>query len=174
MKTKTLITACFAGIGIFLLVNGSMAVIASFYMLTVTFADPFNRNISLLQFLVLSMPFISGLIFFAFAPGFAAMVCRRSKIADDDHATLIDPAVAITAACVVTGLMLALAQIPEFAQALSKQFLAAASPAYAANHQGEDYRIIMIRPGIYSVVALAFLWKAKALAAWLVSKYERP
>ncbi len=173
MKTKTLIAACFAGAGVYLVVTGSMSVVASLYMLGVTFSDPINRYMPLLQFLVLGMPFVSGLLFFGLAPQFAAMVCRRSKISEDDNATCIHPVLAITAACVICGVTLALSQVPEFAQLLSKQFLMAASPVYAANHQGEDYRIIMIRPGIYTIVSIIALWKAKAFAVWLVSRYEK-
>jgi len=32
MKTKTLITACFAGIGIYLILTGSMSVVTSLYI----------------------------------------------------------------------------------------------------------------------------------------------
>jgi len=174
MKTKTLITACFSGIGIYLILTGSMSVVASLYMLKVTFSDPVNRYMPLLQFLVLGMPFVSGLLFFAFAPQFAALVCRRSNITKEDRAIFIDPRLAITTACVIAGLMLALSQVPEFVQLLSKQFLMAASPAYAALHQGENPKIIMIRPGIYTAVSIFFLWKAKALAGWLASRYEKP
>jgi hypothetical protein len=174
MKTKTLITACFAGVGIYLIISGAVSVIASFYMVFVTFSDQLNRTMALLQFLVLSMPFISGLVFFGFARLLADVVCRRSSIDDSEPVTALHPTLAITTACVICGLMLALGQVPEFAQALGKQFLAAASPVYAANHQGEDYRILMIRPGVYSAVAIVLLWKAKALGSWLVSRYEKP
>ena len=174
MKAKTLITACFAGTGVFLLVTGSMKVLVSLYLVTTVHNDPDNRYLMLAQYLVLSMPFISGLIFLGLAPTLAAVVCRRSKIGEDELARFIQPVVAITVACVISGLTLALSQIPEFAQLVSKQFLAAASPVYASNHPHENYKIIMIRPGIYSAVAVILLWKAKALATWLVSRYESP
>ena len=128
----------------------------------------------LFQFLVLGMPFVSGLLFFAFAPQFAKLVCWRSNIAEEDRAILIDPRLAITTACVIAGLMLALSQVPEFAQLLSKQFLMAANPRYAAENQGENLKIVMIRPGIYTAVSICVLWKAKAIGDWLVSKYEKP
>jgi len=82
----------------------------------------------LFQFLVLGMPFVSGLLFFRIRTPIAKLVCRRSNIAEEDRAILIDPRLAITTACVIAGLMLALSQVPEFAQLLSKQFLMAAQP----------------------------------------------
>jgi MFS family permease len=174
MKTKTMITACFAGIGIYLILTGSMSVVASLYMLKLTASGQADRYMALFQFLVLGMPFIGGLLFFAFAPQFAALVCRRSEITEEDRAIFIEPRLAITTACVIAGLMVALSQIPEFVQLFSKKFLMAANPEYAAFHEGENLKILMIRPGIYSVLSIFVLWKAKALAGWLVSKYEKP
>jgi len=174
MKIKTLTAACFAGTGIYLVLTGSMSVIFSFYMITDLGGDPFNKRMVLLQYLALCMPFIIGVLFLALAPKFAAVVCRCAKIGEEEITAIIHPEVAIMAACVVTGLTLAISQIPEFAQLAGKQFLAAANPVYAADHRGEDFRMIMIPPGLYSLLAIAVVWKAKAIASWLVSKYERP
>ena len=174
MKIKTLIAATFAGTGIYLLLTGSMTVIFSFYLISAGSDDPFNKHIMLLQYLALCMPFIIGVLFLVLASKFAGVVCRFAKIAEEEFTTVIHPDVAITVACVVTGLTLAISQIPEFAQLLGKQFLVAANPVYAAEHRGEDYRLLMIRPGLYSALSLFVLWKARALASWLMVKYQKP
>jgi hypothetical protein len=174
MKIKTLTAACFAGTGIYLVLTGSMSVIASFWMIAQIGDDPFNKRMAFLQYLAFCMPFIIGVLFLALAPKLAALVCRCAKIGEEELTGIIHPEVAIMVACVVTGLTLAISQIPEFAQLVGKQFLAAANPAYAAEHRGEDFRMIMIHPGLYSALAIVVVWKAKALARWLVSKYEKP
>ena len=174
MKIKTLISACFAGTGIYLLLNGAMTVIFSFYMVTIPNDYPFNRRMMVLQYLAFCMPFIIGLLFLVFAPKFAALVCRFAKIGEEEITGTIHSEVAITVACVVTGLTLAIGQFPEFAQLVGKQFLAAASPTYAADHRYEDYRVIMIRPGLCSLAAFIVVLKAQGLARWLTSRYEKP
>jgi len=173
MKIKTLTAACLAGTGIYLIFTGSMSVVASVWMITEVGDDPFNKHMVLLQYFAFCVPFITGVLFLALAQKLAAVVCRCAKIGEEEITGIIQPEVAIMVACVVTGLTLAISQIPEFAQLAGKQFLAAANPAYAAEHRGEDFRMIMIHPGIYSVLAIVVVWKAKAIASWLVSKYER-
>jgi hypothetical protein len=174
MKTKTLISACFAGAGIYLLLTGLMTVIFSFYLITIPNDDPFNRRMMILQYPALCMPFIIGVLFLVFAPKFAAVVCRFAKIGEEEITAIIHPEVAVMVAFVVTGLTFAIRQIPEFALLAGKQFLAAASPSYAADHLYEDYRVIMISPGLCSLFALVIIWKARVLASWLVSRYEKP
>src|SRR5665213_2162162 len=153
MKIKTLLSACFAGTGIYLILTGSMTVIFSFYLISIGHDDPY-RLFMICQYLGLCIPFILGVLFLTLAPRFSGIVCRFAKIGEDEFTTIIHPDVAITVACVVTGLTLAISQIPEFAQLLVKQFFVAANPTYAAEHRGEDYRLLMIRPATYSVLSL--------------------
>jgi hypothetical protein len=174
MKIKTLISACFAGTGIYLALTGSITVVLSFYLITAGGDDPFNKRMMLLQYFAFCMPFIIGVLFLAFAPKLAAVVCRFAKLGEEELTAVIHPEVAIIVACVVTGLTLAISQIPELARLTGKQFLASANPVYAADHRGEDYRMMMIRPGLYSALAIIVLWKARVLASWLVSKYQKP
>jgi hypothetical protein len=174
MKTKTLISASFAGIGIYYLITGLMTALISISMLTITHDDPFNKRMAALQFLAFCMPFIVGVLFLMFASKLAAVVCRFAKIGEEEIATIIYPDVAIMVACVVTGLTLAITQISVFSQLAGKQFLAAASPVYAANHLYEDYRVVMIRPGLCSLLAIIVVWKARVLASWIVSRSEKP
>lgn len=174
MKSKALITACFAGVGIYLVVTGSLNATASLYVLSPAYQGLASKFEMVMQFFAICVPLISGLIFIGLAPWLASIVCHRSKLAEDEPAAWVSPVIALTFACVVSSLVLGLYQIPEFVRLLSMQFLAAASPMYAAEHRYEDYRVLMVRPGIYSAVAIIVLWKAKALAGWLVSRYDRP
>ena len=173
MKIKTLISASFAGIGIYYLITGLFTVIISISMITITYDDPFNKRMAALQFLAFCTPFILGVLFLMFAPKFAAVVCRFAKIGEEETVTIIEPEVAIMVACVVTALTLAISQIPVFVQLAGKQFLAAANPVYAADHRYEDYRAAIIQPGLASLLAVIVIWKARVLASWLVSRYEK-
>ena len=174
MKIKTLVSACFAGTGIYLILTGSMAVIFSFYLVTIDNVDPAGRRMMLFQYLAFCMPFVFGVLFLVLAPKLAAVVCRFARIGEEEFTSVIHPDVAITVACVVTGLTLAISEIPEFVQLLGKQYLVAANPVYAAEHRGENYRLLMIRPALYSALSLTVLWKARTLAGWLMSKYQKP
>jgi hypothetical protein len=174
MKTKTLISASFAGIGIYYLITGLMTVIISISMITITYDTPFNERMATLQFLAFCMPFIVGVLFLIFAQKLGAVVCRFSKIGEAEIATIIQPEVAIMIACVVTGLTLAISQIPTFIELAGKQFFAAANPVYAANHRYEDYRMPIIQSGFCSLLAVIVVCKARALASWIVSRHEKP
>ncbi len=171
MKTKSLIAACFAGTGIYLIITGSMTVIFSVSMLFSAY-DPDNARIVLLECLALCVPFFGGVIFLIFASKLAYVVCRFAKT-EEDFTAIISPEVAIVVACVVTGLTLAIGQLPEFVRLAAQQVLVAADSEYARNHPYEDYRVAIIRPGLYLLVAVVVVWKAKLLAGWLVSRYER-
>src|ERR1700693_991870 len=107
MKAKTLIAACFGGIGIYQVISGSFSVVASFYLVSAGGDDPSNRRMMVLQYLELCMPFLTGLVFLIFAPTWSRLVCVSAKIGEEDVAGIIQPQVVIMAACVVTGLILA-------------------------------------------------------------------
>lgn len=173
MKTKSLIAACLAGVGIYLVVTGSMTVVFSLSMLTSDYGDPSTRSTVIAQYLVLGMPFFVGVLFVTFAFKLASLICRVAKT-EETFTGIIQPEVAIVVACVVTGLLLAITQLPELVQLVVKQFLVSASAAYAADHRYEDYRLLMVHPGVYSLLALLVVWKAKFLARWLVTRYEKP
>ncbi|MDB4384907.1 hypothetical protein N9Z12_02540, partial [Opitutaceae bacterium] len=173
MKIRTLTSACFAGIGIYYILTGSVTLVISLSMITTATGSPFNQRMVLLQALAYSIPFIIGLIFLIFAPKLAGIVCRFAKIEDDEISMTIRPETIIMAGCVVSGLIVAIGQIPEIVQLATKQFLTAASSDYALQYRGEDFRVIMIRPGVHLMLAFAVIWKARAIASWLVSHYEK-
>lgn len=173
MKIRTLTSACFAGIGIYYFLTGSVTLVVSLSLFTSAADDFSNLHMVLLQSLAYSIPFIIGLIFLVFSPNLAGIVCRFAKIEDDEIKMTVRPETIIVAGCVVSGLVVAIGQIPEMVQLATKQFLTAASSDYALQYRGEDFRVIMIRPGVHLFLAFAVIWKARAIADWLVSHYEK-
>lgn len=159
--------------GIFYILTGSATLVVSLSMLTSSGAGFSNLHMVLLQSLAYSTPFVIGVIFLVFAPQLAATVCRFAKIEDSEIKMTVRPETLIIAGCVVSGLVLAIGQIPEIVQLATKQFLAAANPDYALQYRGEDFRVIMIRPSVHLILAFAVIWKARAIASWLVSHYEK-
>lgn len=167
MKTKSLIAACLAGIGIYLIVIGALTVMFSVSMLI---SAGRGSPMLWLQYLGFCMPFLTGIIFLVFSSSLASVICRCAKT-EEQFTGIIQPEVAVLVACVVTGLTLLLTQFPEFARLGVQQFLVAASPAYAANHRHEDYRVMLVSPGVCSLVAVFIIWKAKAISSWVTKKY---
>jgi hypothetical protein len=176
MKIKTLISACFGGIGIYFLLTGIFTVILAlmaFWPGTNTYAQE-THFLVVAQYLSLCIPFLVGALFLTLAPKLVKIVCRFSKIGEDETCAFVDPVVAVTVACIVTGLVLAIKLIPDAVIFGYKQFMITASPHYAAEHQYEDYRKLLGQPVFGSLLAIGVILKARALASWLVSRYEKP
>ena len=150
-----------------------MVTVFALSMLRGVFSDTNTTHLIVFQSLALCMPFITGVLFLLFAPTFASIVCRLSQIGEEAFTAVISPETAIVVSCVITGLTLGVQKIPEFAQFAVQQILAAANPAYAAMHQGQDFRILIIGPALYTILSMTVLFKARALARWLMSRYEK-
>lgn len=173
MKIRTLMSACLAGFGIYHVIIGSMSVVVSLSWLTIPAVDSLNQRISILQVLGFSMPFVVGLVLLVFAPKLAAIACRFAKIGDAEITTVLHPQTVLVTACVITGLVMAIGQIPEVVQLASQHFLVAANPIYAAENRATDFRVMMIVPTLYTALSLALIWKARALSTWILSRDEK-
>ncbi len=156
-----------------MVVTGSMTVVFTLIMLASSYGDAPPEGAVLAQYLVLCMPFFCGVLFVVFALRFASLICRVAK-AGEEFAAIIEPEVAVLVACVVTGLLVAITQLPVLVQLCAKQFLAAASPVYAADHRYQDYKLLMVQPGVYTLLAVIVVWKSRFIAHWAVARYEKP
>jgi len=176
MKARKLLAACFAGAGIYFLLTGSVTVVASALLLVQELKlDLHGTGAALVaQYLVGNTPFIVGVLCLILAAPLARLAGRFAKIEEDDIATgLPDPPSVITVACVVTGLVMAITQIPELVRLLYQHFLVAANPTFAAAHRGENFTMQMVRPTVFALVAIVVLLNARTLGRWLDARHAK-
>jgi hypothetical protein len=176
MKTKTLIAACFGGCGIYLLITGTAGLVfalSMFFLMMGHFSKDNTLGQMVAPYAVFCIPFLVGAFFLRCASWLAGVVCRFARIEEDTTGLAVDPTWAITLACVVTGLVLAIKEIPVLVQLSYQKVVMAMSPIYDNMHAHDDFGGPLIRSLLAVALALLVIGFAKTIARRLVQRYER-
>jgi len=176
MKTKTLIAACFGGWGIYLLVTGTVGLVfalSTLFSMMVHFSKNMTLGQMIAPYAVFCLPFLVGAFFLRCAPWLAGVVCRFARIEEDAASPTLEPTLAITLACVVTGLVLAIKEIPGLVQLLYQKTVMEMNPAYGTLQAHDDFGVPLIRSLLAVGLALLVIGFAKTIARRLVQRYER-
>ena len=176
MKTKPLLAACFGGCGIYFLLSGTLSLVFALSVL-LPGLRMYARNGTLwpmiAQYALLCVPLMVGAVFLLFAPRLAGIVCRFARMEEDAASPTLEPTLAITLACVVTGLVLAIKEIPELVQLLYQKLVMATNPLYATMHARDDFGVPLIRSLLAVFLALLAIGFGPAIARWLVRRDEK-
>jgi hypothetical protein len=173
VKIQSFVAGCVGGIGVFFAAVGGLDAGGTVLLAVGSYHSTPNFMATMgFQYLALCVPFFVGLTFLFCAARLGRLICRFARIGDMELPVLND-ATALTLGCLVTGLFVAVRATPELVTILYWKMVTAANPVTASAYLGVSKAEDLIRVLVALALAALLIFKAKAIANWLIRHYER-